>query len=126
MDYNKTPYSNGNTYKSRRSSGMATASLVLGIVSLISSSCIYLAMPCGALGVILALLSRGGTRSMDTQAAAGLVLSACGLTFTILFVVFGVFVMYQTFGGWDGILREYMTLYGVDTVEELYQIFGIY
>ena len=45
-------------YENRRSPGMATASLVLGILSLATSFCLYFALPCGALGIILALLSR--------------------------------------------------------------------
>ncbi|MCM1256479.1 MAG: DUF4190 domain-containing protein [Roseburia sp.] len=126
MEYRETPNSNMDQYRSRRSPGMATASLVLGIVSLVSSACIYAAMPCGALGMILALLSRGGTRKMDNQATVGLALSVCGLAFTILFTGFSFLLTYKMYGGWDGIMREYMNLYGVDTLEELYQILGIY
>lgn len=125
MEYREAPNSNMDQYRSRRSSGMATASLVLGIASLASSYCLYLAMPCGALGMILALLSRGGTRKMDNQATVGLVLCACGLGFSILFTAFSFFITYQMYGGWDGIMREYMKLYGVDSLEELYEIFGI-
>lgn len=125
MEYREAPNPNRDPYKSRRSDRMATASLVLGIVSLVSSYCLYLAMPCGALGVILALLSRGGTRRMDNQATVGLVLSACGLGFSVLFTAFSFFITFQMYGGLDGIMREYMDLFGVDTVEELYEIFGI-
>lgn len=124
MEYRETPNSNKNQYRNKRSSGMATASFVLGIASIVTSYCLYLAMPCGALGMILALLSRGGTRKLDNQATVGLVLSACGLGFTLLLTGFSFFITYQVYGGWDGIMREYMNLFGVDTMEELYEILG--
>lgn len=124
MEYRETPNSNMDQYRNKRSSGMATASFVLGIASIVTSYCLYLAMPCGALGMILALLSRGGTRKLDNQATVGLALSACGLGFSILFTGFSFFITYQMYGGWDGLMRVYMNLFGVDTVEELYEILG--
>lgn len=51
-DYGQRP-------ESRRSNGLATASMVLGIFSLMSSTIFYVAVPCGALAVLFALLSRG-------------------------------------------------------------------
>lgn len=114
-------------YKNRRSPGMATASLVLGSIALATSGCcIYSAIACGALGIILALLSRGGTRMMDNTAIIGLVLSASGLVFSLCIYGTAFLLMYQMYGGWDGILKEYMNLYGVENLEELYQILGIY
>lgn len=121
MRYTTTP-----PCQNRRSSGMAAASLILGIASLATSGCIYLALACGSLGIILALLSRGGTRTLDNQAIVGLVLSASGLVFTLCIYGTALFLMYHLYGGWDGILKEYMNIYGAETMEELYQILGIY
>lgn len=120
MDDKKIPYQN------RRSPGMATASLILGITALATSGCIYLAIVCGSLGIILALLSRGGTRIMDNTAIIGLVLSACGLIFSICIFGTSLLLMYQLYGGWEGILKQYMNLYGAQSMEELYQMLGIY
>ena len=123
MDDKKISYPATPPYENRRSPGMATASLVLGILSLATSFCLYFALPCGALGIILALLSRGGTRSMDNQATVGLILSACGLFFTICLWGFALLFTFQVNGGWDGILREIMNIYGVESMEELNQLF---
>ncbi len=126
MDFQNQPYENKNYYQNRRSPSMAAASLVLGIISLAASACILPGIVCGSLGMILALLSRGGTKSMDNQATLGFCLSCAALLFTITITVTNIFIMYQAFGGWDGILREYMNMLGVDTTEELYQMLGIY
>ena len=50
-------------YRSRRSARMEAASLILGSIALLSCTCLYLAVPCGALAVIFATLSRGGMMS---------------------------------------------------------------
>ena len=51
-------------YRSRRSARMEAASLILGSIALLSCTCLYLAVPCGALAVIFATLSRGGTTAL--------------------------------------------------------------
>ncbi|MFQ9394636.1 MAG: hypothetical protein ACLR2E_12115 [Lachnospiraceae bacterium] len=40
-------------------SGMETAAIILGILALVGSTCFYLSIPCAAVGILLALLSRG-------------------------------------------------------------------
>lgn len=54
---NQAPQRN---YMDKRSTGLATASIALGIVSIVTFCCLYAALPCGALAIILGLLSRGG------------------------------------------------------------------
>lgn len=50
-DYNQNP--------EPAHSGMETAAIILGILALIGSTCFYLSIPCAAIGILLALLSRG-------------------------------------------------------------------
>ena len=47
-------------YTSKGSQRMQIAAMILGIISIASCTCLYLAIPCGALAVILGVLSRGG------------------------------------------------------------------
>lgn len=104
---------------------MALASLILGTAALLTSGCIYLAIICGSLGIILALLSRGGSMTMSAQGKIGLTLSSVGLIFTIvLYVGLFIFVL-NVYGGIDGLMQEYLNIYGVDSIEELYQMMGI-
>lgn len=60
---NQAPQRN---YMDKRSTGLATASIALGIVSIVTFCCLYAALPCGALAIILGLLSRGGEMTFST------------------------------------------------------------
>lgn len=66
---------------------MATAALVMGILSLCSICCCMLfGIVFGVLGVIFAIMSKKGDR-MDGQAKAGLILSIIGIAVTVLVII---------------------------------------
>lgn len=105
---------------------MALASMVLGIIAIVTSGCIYLAIVCGSLSIILALLSRGGRTELCTQAKAGLICGIVGFILTIfIYTISFAFIMRQ-YGGIDGLMQEYMDIYDAETLEELYESLGIY
>ena len=64
-------------------SGMETAAIILGILALMGSTCFYLSIPCAAVGILLALLSRGRKEHMSNRAKTGLCISAAGLVLTV-------------------------------------------
>lgn len=69
---------------------MATAALVMGILSLCSICCCMLfGIVFGVLGIIFAIMSKKGDR-MDGQAKAGLILSIIGIAVTVLVIIFFV------------------------------------
>ncbi len=126
MDFQPEMMQQNTPYKNKRSDSMATASFVLGLIALLTCSCIYSAMVCGALGMILALLSRGGEMKLNMYGKTGLLLSSAGLFLSIAFYVIMLVFLLNTYGGIDGIMQEYMNILGVDTMEELYQSMGVY
>ena len=66
---------------------MATASLVMGILSLCSICCCMLfGVVFGVLGIIFAIMSKKGDK-MDGQARAGLILSIIGIAVTVLVII---------------------------------------
>ena len=65
---------------------MATASLVLGILSLFLCSVIYLALPLGALAIIFAILSHTDY-TMTGKSKAGLVCGLCGILASVIITV---------------------------------------
>ncbi|OJU12280.1 MAG: hypothetical protein BGN88_03910 [Clostridiales bacterium 43-6] len=70
--------------------GFAIASLVLGLVSVVISCFIYVAVPAGIIGIILgALALKAGKNGM---AMAGLVLSIIGIVFSIVLIA-GVYAI---------------------------------
>ena len=100
-----------NQYEDKRSSGFATASMVLGIVGLATGCCVYTGIICGALAMIFALLSRGGERTMSTRAKVGLGLGIAGIVCGILMFVFSLVSTILTFGSFENFMESYMDLY---------------
>ena len=61
--YNPSGNMYGQPVSGNHSDRMEIAAMTLGIISIVSCTCLYLAIPCGALAIILASLSRGGQMS---------------------------------------------------------------
>ncbi|MCD7745078.1 MAG: hypothetical protein LUI13_07345 [Lachnospiraceae bacterium] len=66
---------------------MATAAITLGIVSIVSCSAFYIALPCGALAVICAILSRDN-RPMVGKSKAGIACGIAGMIATLIITLF--------------------------------------
>lgn len=66
---------------------MALASLIMGIIAVVSCCCCYLSIGFGALSVIFALLSRVD-EPLSGKAKAGIGLSIAAIALTVLFFIF--------------------------------------
>lgn len=76
-------------------SNMALASLVMGIIGIVTACCCYGGLIFGSLGILFALLSRTEDR-FEGYAKAGLITSAVALALVVLVaVVFVIFVMVE-------------------------------
>lgn len=70
--------------------GFGIASMVLGIIALVTSCCVYyVSIPCAVLGIILAAVSLGGHKDGKGMAIAGLVCSIVSLIPAIIVIVGG-------------------------------------
>jgi len=89
--------------------GMAIASLVMGILSLIFCWLVFIGLPCAIVGIVLGIL---GKRKLDTvnapsgTAIAGLVMSIIGLVLLIIIYAIVFFIIdqatrYYSYGFWD-------------------------
>lgn len=76
--------------KPNKNHSMSIASMIMGILSLVTFCCSWLAIVVGILGIIFAIISKDG-KHLDGQAKAGLILSIIGVSLgviiTILFIV---------------------------------------
>ncbi|MCD7818568.1 MAG: hypothetical protein LUH07_05910 [Lachnospiraceae bacterium] len=70
----------------RRRSPMVTASVVLGILSIVLCSAFYIALPCGALAVICAILSRG-EQPMAARSKVGMICGILGMVVSVVVTV---------------------------------------
>lgn len=107
-----------------RSRPMEYASLILGIVALVGCTCIYLSLPCGAIAIILATLSRSGEMTYGSKAQAGLMLGIFALVFTVLLYGVSFAALLYEYGSIEGIMDAYSEMSGMDyneLLKELYQ-----
>lgn len=126
--YNQQPYNqpyNSMPPRDRRSSSMETASLVLGLISLTTCSCLYISIACGALAILLGLLSKGGANSVTSKAQAGIIMGILGLVFTIVIYAASFAIAISTYGSIEGILKAYCEMYGIDYTEFYNQLFSV-
>lgn len=102
------------TRNDRHSQRMETLSLIMGVIALVTMCTIYPTLICGSLGIVFALLSRGGEFSMQSRAKVGLALSAVALGIIIAMVVYTLVVAQVYFGGIENMMREMYQMMGLD------------
>ena len=116
---------------------LATASMVLGIISIVSVLCCC-PFVFSAIGIVLALLSKGAEEKLRQRAKTGLALSITGIAVSLVLTAFTIifpFVMYKTnpeFRKNFNVMMEeslkqdeelFRQLYGDDAFEQMLKMF---
>lgn len=105
----------GNYGPGPESNAFSTAAIILGIVSLVSSCCLYISIPVGAVGIILAILSKGSSSKMDSRSKTGLGISIAGIC--ISFVMIIAVLVSDTYMGnttFEKAYQDYLDFYNGD------------
>lgn len=79
---------------------MATAALVLGVLSLLSILSLFYwpyAIVFASMSILFAILSRGGSFKMPDKAVHGLAISAISVTITIFLLAFSLTLLFALF-----------------------------
>lgn len=101
---------------------METISLTLAGAALLSCLLPYISLPCGALAVIFATLSRSGQMRYGAKAQAGLVMGITALTITIVLYVTVFILIYFVYGSVDAFMDAYSRMSGTDYREMMEQL----
>lgn len=125
-DYNRYDYNDPRNFNNKRSQGMETASLVLGIIAIASCTCLYVSIICGSLSMLFALLSKGGASSMSSRAMFCFVLGLVSVLVTICFYTVSIVYMLHEYGSLSGILNAYSDMTGIDYNDLIEQINSAY
>lgn len=90
---NNYQYNVGGYQEEPQGNGMATASLVLGIVSAVLLCCAF-PFNCIAaiIGIILGFVSKKGAERLSGNAKAGIIISIIVLVLSVILLILGVFV----------------------------------
>lgn len=113
--YNPSGNMYGQPVSGNHSDRMEIAAMTLGIISIVSCTCLYLAIPCGALAIILASLSRGA------KAQVGLILGILGIVLTAVIYISAFAFTLHEYGSLEGILKAYSDMTGIDYNQLLQQ-----
>lgn len=105
---NYTPYQQMPTDK--RSQSMTTAAIILSTIAMSTVCCIYISFVCGILGIIFALLSKGGELTMSHNAKTALSISILAITLTVCLTAGSFILMLEQYGSIDAFWNAYMEM----------------
>lgn len=104
----------GQQERRRRSGKMEAASFFLGIVAVTTPCLVYTTLICGSLGILFALLSRGGELTLTPRARAGLIMGLAGLAILLIMIVYTIVVANICYGGLEEMMRQMYGQMGLD------------
>lgn len=104
-------------YVPARNNSFMIASLIMGILSIITFYSLIGGLIFGGLGILFAILSKGNDRQLSGTAVGGLITSIAGLAFTVILYGFAFFIIFSDGPLHDSFNEIYKDTYGV-TIEE--------
>lgn len=94
----------------RRSVPMTTAAIVLSIIAVSTVCCFYSSFICGILGIIFALLSKGGELTMSQNAKTALYVSTAAVVMSVMLLAGSFAMLVLQYGSIDAFLEAYMEM----------------
>ena len=86
---------------------MLTASIVLSVIAIATTCCIYASIICGSLSIILALLARGDKKQLAPQGRMAVMTSAAAIAISILATVIMFAVTISEYGSLENFFKVY-------------------
>ncbi len=94
----------------RRSVPMTTAAIVLSVIAVSTICCFYSSFICGILGIIFALLSKGGELTMSQNAKTALYVSTAAVVMSVILVAGSFVTLILQYGSLDAFWKAYMEM----------------
>ena len=91
----------------RPQDAMLTASVVLSVIAIATTCCIYASVICGSLGIILALLSRGQKKQLSSQGRLSVMMGTAAILISVLATVMMFVVTIREYGSLENFLKAY-------------------
>lgn len=107
-------------YRPSRNHSFLVASLILGLLSILTCSTLVGGLICGSLGILFAILSREKDAKLKGTAVGGIFTSVIGLLLTIGLYSFIIYAIFSDGDLHDRLNKTYEQLYGV-TIEDMLQ-----
>lgn len=104
---------------------MMTASIVLSVIAISTTCCIYASIICGSLSIILALLSRGQQKKLSPQGKMAIMTSTAAIIISVLATVIMFVVTIREYGSVENFLEAYSDIIESMTGMPLFEEGGI-
>lgn len=104
---------------------MMTASIVLSVIAIATTCCIYASIICGSLSIILALLSRGQQKKLSPQGKMAVMTSTAAIIISVLATVIMFVATIREYGSVENFLKAYSDIMESMTGMPLFEEGGI-
>lgn len=94
----------------KRSLPMTTAAVVLSVIAVSTVCCIYVSFVCGILGIIFALLSKGGETKMSPSARTACTVSVTAIILSVLLLLGSFLTLIIQYGSIEQFWKAYMEM----------------
>ena len=91
----------------RPQDAMLTASIVLSVIAIATTCCIYSSIVCGSLSIILALLSRGQQKQLTPQGKLAVMTSSMAIVIAVLATVIMFVMTIREYGSLETFIKAY-------------------
>lgn len=89
---------------------MMSAAVILSTIAIATSCCVYASLICGALAIILALLSRGQQKKLPQQGRLAVTISVVAILVSVFVTVYMFVSVIHQYGSLENFMKEYSAL----------------
>lgn len=104
--FTQVPAKSGNSFE--------TASLILAIAAMLSSTMIWFAYIFGALAILFAILSKADRNKMHVKARTATVIAVLAMLVSTVLTIQAVSMILEEYGSFESYLIEYSQMLGID------------
>lgn len=94
----------------RPQDAMLSAAIVLSVIAIATTCCIYSSIVCGSLSIILALLSRGDKKQLTPQGKLAVATSAMAIVISVFATVIMFAITIREYGSLENFIKAYSDL----------------
>ena len=89
---------------------MMTVAIVLSVIAIATTCCIYASLICGSLAIILTLLSRGDKKKLTPQGKLAVTTSSAAIAISVIATVIMFAVTIREYGSLENFMKAYSDL----------------
>lgn len=90
---------------------MMTTAVVLSVIAIAASCCVYASLVCGSLSIILALLSRGQQKKLTPQGKLAITTSVAAIILAVVMAIFLLVTTIQQYGSPQDFMKAYFKIW---------------